>query len=109
MPSGRASTSAANLRTEACSPPRRRPDASRCNPRPGLTATNDREASAERGERFCRGQPNAIGGTRDQDLLVVHGTAIQGSVHVRMIGSMIRDLTNQRSMERHNRGSKSVL
>jgi hypothetical protein len=57
-------------------PPRRRPDASRCNARPGLTATDDGEASAERGERFCRGQPNAIGGTRDQDLLVVHGRAI---------------------------------
>src|SRR5262249_47364733 len=28
--------------------------------------------------RLCRRQPNAIGGTRDQDLLVVHGTAIQG-------------------------------
>src|SRR6266511_1352671 len=59
-------------------PPRRRPDASRRNARPGLAATDDREASAERGERFCRRQPNAIGGTRDQDLLVVHGTAIQG-------------------------------
>jgi hypothetical protein len=32
-------------------PPRRRPDASRRNPRPGLTPTDDREASAERGER----------------------------------------------------------
>ena len=30
------------------------------------------------GECFCRRQPNAIGGTRDQNLLVVHGTAIQG-------------------------------
>ena len=29
-------------------------------------------------ECFCRRQPNAIGGTRDQNLLVVHGTAIQG-------------------------------
>src|SRR6266511_4319791 len=67
-------------------PPRRRPDASRRNARPGLAATDDREASAERGERFCRRQPNAIGGTRDQDLLVVHGTQSKGS------GRAIKDL-----------------
>src|SRR5260221_10903363 len=34
---------------------------------------------------------NAIGGTCDQDLLVVHGTAIQGSGHARMICSSIFD------------------
>src|SRR6266699_1237619 len=42
-------------------------------------------------ERFCRRQPNAIGGTRDQDLLIVHGTAIQGSGHARTIFSIIFD------------------
>src|SRR5215831_15643150 len=30
--------------------------------------------------------------TRDQDLLVVHGTAIQGYGHARMICSMVKDL-----------------
>jgi len=40
--------------------------------------------SAECSERLCRRQPNAIGGTRDQDLLVVHG-------HARMICSIIFD------------------
>jgi hypothetical protein len=35
--------------------------------------------------------PNAISGTRDQDLLVVHGTAIQGSSHARIICSIIFD------------------
>jgi len=58
------------------SPPGRRPDANRRNARPGLAATDDGEIRAECGERLCRRQPNAIGGTRDQDLLVVHGTAI---------------------------------
>src|SRR6516165_2981066 len=43
--------------------------------RPGLAATNDRKVRAERGERFCRRQANAIGGTRDQDLLAVHDTS----------------------------------
>jgi len=47
-------------------------------PRPGLAATNDGEVRAECGERLRRRQANAIGGTRNQDLLVVHGTAIQG-------------------------------
>src|SRR6516162_7007994 len=59
-------------------PPRCRPDASRRNARPGLAATDDGKVRAECGERLCRRQPNAIGRTRDQDLLVVHGTAIQG-------------------------------
>src|SRR5215472_6437866 len=59
-------------------PPGRRPDASRRNARPGLAATDDGKVRAECGERLCRRQPNAIGRTRDQDLLVVHGTAIQG-------------------------------
>jgi hypothetical protein len=92
MPSGRASTSAANLRTEACSP---------------LAAALMRAAAirvlvllrptiARLAPSAASASAAAIGGTRDQDLLVVHGTAIQGSVHVRMIGSMIRDLTNQR-------------
>jgi hypothetical protein len=57
-----------------------------------MRRTFDREASAERGERFCRRQPNTIGGTRDQDLLVVHGTTIQGSGHARMICSIVKDL-----------------
>ena len=56
-------------------------DASRRNTRPGLAATDDGEVRAARGECFCRRQPNAIGGTRDQDLLVVRGTAIQGYGH----------------------------
>ncbi len=55
------------------SPPGRHPDASRRNARPGLAATDNGEVRAECGERFCRRQPNAIGGTRDQDLLVVPG------------------------------------
>jgi hypothetical protein len=67
---------------------RRRPDASRRNARPGLAATHDGEVRAECGERFCGRQPNAIGGTRDQDLLVVHGTAIQGYGHARMSGTL---------------------
>ena len=74
------------------SPPGRRPDASRRNTRPGPAATDDGEVRAARGERFCRRQPNAIGGTRDQDLLVVHGTAIQGYGHARMTCSMVKDL-----------------
>ena len=74
------------------SPPGRRPDASRRNTRPGLAATDDGEVRAARGERFCRRQPNAIGGSRDQDLLVVHGTAIQGYGHVRRTGWMVKDL-----------------
>jgi hypothetical protein len=41
-------------------------------------------------------------------LLVVHGTAIQGSGPARIICSIIKDLTNQGSMERHKRGSKGV-
>ena len=45
----------------------------RCNARPGLAAANDRKVRTECSERLCRRQPNAIGGTRDQDLLVVHG------------------------------------
>ena len=49
-------------------------------------------ADAMRGERLCRRQPNAIGGTRDQDLLVVHGTAIQGYGDARMTCSMVKDL-----------------
>ena len=61
-----------------CSPAGRRPDASRRNTRPGLAATDDGEVRAECGQRFCRRQANAIGGTRDQNLLVVHGTAITG-------------------------------
>jgi hypothetical protein len=53
---------------------------SRRNARPGFAATDDRKVCAERGERFCRRQANAIGGTCDQDdLLVLHDTAIQGS------------------------------
>src|SRR5215467_13010688 len=67
------------------------PDASRRNARPGLAATDDGEVRAECGERLCRRQPNAIGGARDQNLLVVHGTAIQGSGHARMICSIIFD------------------
>src|SRR5262249_10100068 len=63
------------------------------NARPGLAATDDGEVRAECGERFCRRQPNAIGGTRDQDLLVVHGTAIQGYGSARMTCSMVEDLT----------------
>jgi len=43
----------------------------RCNARPGLAAANDRKVRTECSERLCRRQPNAIGGTRDQDLLVV--------------------------------------
>src|SRR6516225_139353 len=74
-------------------PPRRRPDASRCNACPGLTATDDGEIRAECGERLCRRQPNAIGGTRDQDLLVVHGTAIQGYSNARVTCPMVEDLT----------------
>ena len=61
-----------------CSPPGRRPDASRRNARPGLAATDDGEVRTAGGQRFCRRQANAIGGTRDQNLLIVHGTAIQG-------------------------------
>src|SRR5919201_3706649 len=49
------------------------------NARLGLAAANDRKVRAECSERLCRRQPNAIGGTRDQDLLVVHGTAIQAN------------------------------
>jgi NDP-sugar pyrophosphorylase family protein len=60
------------------SPPGRRVDASHRKARPGLAATDDGEVRAECGERLCRRQPNAISGTRDQNLLVVHGTAIQG-------------------------------
>src|SRR5262249_32628999 len=52
---------------------------------------NDRKVRAECSERLCRRQPNAIGGTCDQDLLVVHGTAIQGSGHARMICLIIFD------------------
>jgi len=37
-----------------------------------------RPKTRHQGQRFCRGQPNAIGGTCDQNLLVVHGTAING-------------------------------
>jgi hypothetical protein len=44
-----------------------------------LVLLDDGEVRAECSERLCRRQPNAIGGTRDQDLLVVHGTAIQGN------------------------------
>jgi len=73
------------------SPPGRRPDASRRNARPGFAATDDGEVRAECGERLRRRQPNAIGGTRNQDLLVVHGTAIQGSGHARMICLIIFD------------------
>ena len=65
-------------------------DASRRNARPGLAATDDGEVRAECGERLCRRQPNAIGGTRDQDLLVVHGTAIQGYGSARMTCSWSR-------------------
>jgi hypothetical protein len=36
-------------------------------------STDDGEVPAECGQRFCR-QSNTIGGTCDQDLLVVHGT-----------------------------------
>ena len=72
-------------------PPGRRPDASRRNARPGFAATDDGEVRAECGERLRRRQPNAIGGTRNQDLLVVHGTAIQGSGHARMICLIIFD------------------
>jgi len=65
-------------------------DASRRNARPGLAATDDGEVRAECGEHLCRRQPNAIGGTRDQDLLVVHGTAIQGYGSARMTCSWSR-------------------
>jgi hypothetical protein len=41
------------------------------------------------------------------DLLVVHGTPIQGSGHADDL-LIIRDLTNQESMERHNRGSNGM-
>ena len=60
-------------------------------PRPGLAATNDGEVRAECGERLRRRQANAIGGTRNQNLLVVHVTAIQGSGHARMICLIIFD------------------
>src|SRR5262245_4086462 len=73
------------------SSPGRRPDTSRRNARPGLAATDDGEVRAKCGERFCRRQADAIGGTRDQDLLIVHGTAIQGSGHARTIFSIIFD------------------
>ena len=66
-----------DCRHRRCSPGRR-PDASRRNARSSLAATDDCEVRAECGERLCRRQSNAIGGTRDQDLLVVHGTAIEG-------------------------------
>src|SRR5215813_13372444 len=68
-------------------------DASRRNARPGLAATDDGEVRAECGERLCRRQPNAIGGTRDQDLLVVHGTAIQRYGDARVTCPMVEDLT----------------
>ena len=58
----------------------------------GLAATDDGEVRAECGERLCRRQPNAISGTRNQDLLVVHGTAIQGYGGARMTCSMVEDL-----------------
>src|SRR5262249_57824124 len=67
----------------------RRPDASQRKARRGLAAANDRNVRAECSERLCRHQPNAIGGTRDQDLLVVHGTAIQDSGYARMVCSII--------------------
>src|SRR5262249_26425140 len=51
------------------------------------------EVRAECGERFCRRQPNAIGGTRDQDLLVVHGTAIQRYGDARVTCPMVEDPT----------------
>src|SRR6516225_1584658 len=51
------------------------------------------EVRAECGERLCRRQPNAIGGTRDQDLLVVHGTAIQRYGDARVTCPMAKDLT----------------
>src|SRR5215471_12470513 len=49
--------------------------------------------SGDAGERLCHRQSNAIGSTRDQDLLVVHGTAIQGYGSARMTCSMVEDLT----------------
>src|SRR4029450_7263318 len=45
-------------------------------PKRVAAATDDGEVRAECGERFCCRQANAIGGTCDQDVLVVHGTAI---------------------------------
>jgi hypothetical protein len=42
------------------------------------TQNSNGEVRAAGGQHFCRRQANAIGGTRDQNLLVVHGTAIQG-------------------------------
>ena len=42
--------------------------------------------------------PMAIGGTRDQDLLVVHGTAIQGYGDARMTCSMVKDLGLDQSL-----------
>src|SRR6516165_175489 len=78
---------------DRCSPPGRRPDASRRNARPRLAATDDGEVRAECGKRLCRRQPNAIGGTRDQDLLVVHGTAIQCYGDARVTCPMVKDLT----------------
>ena len=53
--------------------PGRRPRACRRNADSSLAATDDSEVRAECGQRFRRGQPNAIGGTCDQNLLVVHG------------------------------------
>src|SRR2546426_1083073 len=77
------------------------------NARPGLAATDDGEVRAECGECLCRRQPNAIGGTRDQDLLVVHGTAIQGYGHTRM-SSIVKDLALDQSLTngRSERGSR---
>src|SRR5262249_24569107 len=69
------------------------------NTRPGLAAANDHKVRAECGERLCRRQPNAIGGTRDQDLLVVHGTAILGSGHARMICSIIFDCSRRNGIK----------
>jgi hypothetical protein len=44
------------------------------------------------------GLGDAIGGTRDQDLLVVHGTAIQGYGGARMTCSMVKDLALDRPL-----------
>src|SRR5262249_44763035 len=81
------------------SPPGHRLDASQRQARPGLAATDDGEVRAECGERFCRCQPNAISGTRDQNLLVVHGTAIQGYGDARMICSMVKNLALMSSVD----------
>jgi hypothetical protein len=62
--------------------PGRRADVGCGNPRSALAAADDREIRAKGGQRFGRCQANAVGRTGDQDLLVVHSTAIQGYGHM---------------------------